>query len=343
MRNIAVLIMVLLCVLIYAGVQISNGVSVSTQNLDRRFNKIGTIDKPNVDVDTIVNTSFEKTLLTNPVRYTDSMFGWTMTTVIFCKAEKFPTHTLQILRMNIYQPTNDLISNRRLIILAHGGGNTMGGRNDAQTNKVCMRYAATGYVAVSIDYRIGWTPNANPAISLVNFENAMYRASQDLMTAGRFMKKKKTTYRVNMDSVILGGLSAGGFNTFYALNVQENELPSYVDTSYANLTNNSSTFKTVAILDCWGGLINLDHIQQECPPTFIIHGGNDNTVPCTDGYLAFVHEYGGCTINDRLQALGIPHFFAYYADAGHGLSGCCQEAYLQNALTQSLEFMNHIF
>ncbi|MEY4927661.1 MAG: hypothetical protein RI894_2097, partial [Bacteroidota bacterium] len=62
--------------------------------------------------------------------------------------------TAKTLKMDIYRPDNDTETNRPVIVLAFGGSFIGGSRTGGDVVPIAKAWAARGYVAVSIDYRI---------------------------------------------------------------------------------------------------------------------------------------------------------------------------------------------
>jgi len=78
----------------------------------------------------------------------------------------------------------------------HGGGWTQGTKSEARAAEICTTLAEAGYVAVSIDYRLGdeaWPQN------LLDCKNAV-----------RFLRAKATALRIDPTRIAIGGGSAGG-------------------------------------------------------------------------------------------------------------------------------------
>jgi acetyl esterase/lipase len=78
----------------------------------------------------------------------------------------------------------------------HGGGLTGGTKNEARATNVCTTLADAGYVAVSVDYRLG--DGAWPA-NLYDCKNAV-----------RFLRAHAAKYRLDPDRIAVAGGSAGG-------------------------------------------------------------------------------------------------------------------------------------
>ena len=58
------------------------------------------------------------------------------------------------LSMDIYQPVGDDVTNRPVIIFAHGGTFIFGSKNNSTVVELCERFAKRGYVTASINYRL---------------------------------------------------------------------------------------------------------------------------------------------------------------------------------------------
>lgn len=121
--------------------------------------------------------------------------------------------------MDVYTPAGDTVSNRPVIILGHGGSflslYTWGVKEQYSIVELCKRYARLGYVAVSINYRLGWAAGDNDAETREKtIINAVYRAMQDFKTCIRYFRKDAVngnTYRINPCKIFVGGTNSGGY------------------------------------------------------------------------------------------------------------------------------------
>jgi hypothetical protein len=93
---------------------------------------------------------------------------------------------------------------------------TGGTKEDSTVVEVCTRLAQRGYVAASVDYRLGWNP-VDPSQDFRKFFliNAAYRGVQDARTAVRYMRllaqDQDNPYNIDPDKIGLWGVGTGGY------------------------------------------------------------------------------------------------------------------------------------
>ncbi len=133
------------------------------------------------------------------------------------------------LKMNITVPINDTPPScgRPLLIAIHGGA-FLSGSKDLDAPPAIMRdFAKRGYVAASIDYRLGMFQthsfvNCNVSMfgipwNCLNMQDsaewyrAAYRGMQDTKSAIRYLVNHAAVYQIDVRNIFLVGESAGGF------------------------------------------------------------------------------------------------------------------------------------
>lgn len=159
------------------------------------------------------------------------------------------------LKMDVYTPTGDTATSRPVIIYVHTGsflpiqiGGTAinqqatGSRKDSTCAEMCRQFARRGYVAVSIDYRLGWQAAAsgpgNQDIRTGTLLRAVYRGLQDTRTCVRYFKNavitNTNTYRVDTSRIVVGGQGSGGYIAFAAACLKDQagtEISKFLDQS----------------------------------------------------------------------------------------------------------------
>lgn len=159
------------------------------------------------------------------------------------------------LKMDIYQPSEDSLEKRPLLVLIHGGGFRAGSKEAMKSR--CEAFARFGYVTVSINYRLG-------ANHVKVFEDAIKDAVSDAQHAIDYLRIHADNYGVDTQQIFVGGSSAGGITSVH-LGME--------DSSW-----DKSGIK--GIIDLWGAFFGKDEeIDSKDPAVCIIHGELDPTVP----------------------------------------------------------------
>ncbi|WP_372932077.1 alpha/beta hydrolase fold domain-containing protein [Mariniphaga sediminis] len=209
----------------------------------------------------------------------------------------------QSLLMDIYQIDEfDKLDNPALI-LVHGGGFKNGDKRQDLYIQMANSFAKNGYVVFSINYRLA---SEKFGIAVLN------NATDDALTALKWIKQHDKDYGINSSKIIIAGDSAGGA---IAVNASFRE-PN--DTKFAGCIN------------LWGGLTsiksNYKHeygwdqpvyplpVSKETPPTCIIHGTKDAIVPVKIS-KSFSEELTSIGIYNEIHILeGAPHYPESYAN-----------------------------
>lgn len=107
------------------------------------------------------------------------------------------------LHLDIFRPKDDTLKKRPMIMFIQGGAFYFGSKDDKAPSQWCQHFASQGYVAVSIDYRIGYIPTK------ANIVRAAYRAVQDAHAAMRFLVAHQEEYGIDTTMMFVGGTSSG--------------------------------------------------------------------------------------------------------------------------------------
>jgi len=125
---------------------------------------------------------------------------------------------------DIYEPKNDTLTDRPVIVLIHTGsflppvlnGQATGSKNDNSIVENCMRWAKKGYVAVAMTYRQGWNPTSpSQAVRTATILQAAYRGIHDAKAMVRYLRKTVAedgnTYGIDDSKIVLGGQGTGAY------------------------------------------------------------------------------------------------------------------------------------
>ncbi len=232
------------------------------------------------------------------------------------------------LLLDLYKPIGDDNCQRPLLIMAHGGGFIAGDRHNYDVVQICEEMAARGYVTASIAYRLGMHPLAfyepyafcNDAINPVGiskciymadtleFYRGMYRATQDLRGAIRFLKGRHEIDSSDVHNVFIGGSSAGAITALqtaiidlpserppFTAAIEDAPMPD-ADLSSCipapanrsrpdlgpiegdlNLNGHNASVQGVA--GFMGAVFDLGFLDENTPPLYLYHRTNDLVVP----------------------------------------------------------------
>lgn len=266
-------------------------------------------------------------------RYKDKIFTEvTLDSVTYGLANNY-AGTSQELKMNIFQPMGDTVSNRPLLVLAHGGSFVSGSRYAPDVTYLCNEFAKRGYVCVSIQYRLGVDVNEVLQGQIgPEFAKAVWRGTLDGRGAVRYLRANADKYKISMGQVYIGGVSAGGvLGAHLAFLDTEAEVgtadPKIDTTSIGGIEGSSGTpgqsWRVKGVISLCGALGNVNWMSNNKNVSiFSVHGTNDETVPYkTDYFYAFGNKVaklsGGFVVDSMAKALGIKSVFYTFQDAPH--------------------------
>ncbi|MCP4440339.1 MAG: T9SS type A sorting domain-containing protein [Aureispira sp.] len=230
------------------------------------------------------------------------------------------TNINKTLGMDIYMPPPiDNAVKRPLVILAHGGGFVdvafmgwtplVGTKDNDDMQDLADTMAHRGFVAASIEYRVGFDP-----LSEKSMRRAVWRAAQDMSAAIRFFRENAAWFNIDPDRIFIGGSSAGAFTCLHTAFIDDSErIPeSYRQdnilgwqiapdlgelhsrpverltgfnpfSSYAVPAANHSGVPN-GVVSFWGAMGDPNWVAgTNQAPTIMFHGTNDWVVPVDEG------------------------------------------------------------
>ncbi len=271
----------------------------------------------------ILFISFCITQTFSQTRYLDSTYfsNFTVDTLQLYGANDDFMGTPTNLYYDIYQPVGDTVTSRPLIIWMHGGGYTTGTRHEGYLRNWCRQFAKRGYVAVSIDYRLGTGGGMDGKIK------AIYRAVQDAKAAIRYFREYADSFDIDTNKIVLAGSSVGGFTAIHAAYWDTDELPAAIDTNVlGNLEgasgNPGHSSLVNAVVNFWGAIKDSTWIDAGEPMIVSCHGVMDDVVyPETQVLPLSGIEFGSRVVDRVAKSQNIPDTLKMFSEAGHALVG----------------------
>ena len=190
------------------------------------------------------------------------------------------------LQMDIYTPEGDPAPGRPLLLMMHGGGFAIGSKDEKGQVEWCRHFASLGYVAASIDYRMGFAPTRKGLL------RAEADALEDARKALAFLLAREDL-RISPEMVFVAGTSAGG-NLALCL---------------AYMPDPSVTCRILAVGNLWGYIRDLSVLGNASVPIISFQSIQDPIVPyvsgCPLGLSLAGKVYGTKAVHDSASGLGI--------------------------------------
>lgn len=271
------------------------------------------------------------------------------------------------LNMTVYSPCNlpnkiedkgvaikCLQCQRPFILLIHGGGFRTGCKT--LMNNECLEFAKRGYIAATINYRVGWVAgdeqmkcnnfcitdkcaqresNICKSMYADSLDFAVYRAVQDASAALRFIVHYASKFSIDTNSIYIGGYSAGSIiasNICYMNQSDFNKIMPKATLVLGPLNSYGNGFtdkyKISGFYNNWGSIKDTALIKgdKDKIPMIAFHGIDDNivsfikgpTLGCKNASLGY--GFGSCSIYYRLvnnyPDMPVELYAAY---GGHGI------------------------
>ncbi len=294
------------------------------------------------------------------LRYRDIMFDDTTISNIAYGSNVTLSNAATTLRLDVWMPKNDTVTNRPLIIIAHGGNFLGGSKTGGDVLQFCNDFADMGYVVASIDYRVGMTNFPFPGPDSTDATEAVIRAVHDAKAAVRFFKKDYATmgntYGIDTSNIFFAGVSAGGFMALQVAYLdEENEFPSWADSTNQyglhggidGLSGNPGYSSQIrGVINIAGALGDTAYIHPGDEPCINFHGDADQTVPYGSDMIFLVGVYpllqvdGSYSIDARLDQCGITNCFETYEGQDH-VPHVGSALYYDTTLTLTRNFLVH--
>ena len=239
------------------------------------------------------------------VPYATAMGYWTHAPVGDKKAlGKLLLHTLDpkpvTLEMDIYTPVGDDTAERPLLLMMHGGSFLFGNKEEPGQTGWCQYFASLGYVAVSINYRLGFHARKK------EFREAELRALEDADAALEYLLGREDL-RIDRNRVFAAGTSAGAMT---ALNLA---FRLYGDRPMEEVSPRlPAGFHIRAVANLWGSVHDLSVLENARAPILSFQSTADPVMPYDRGYpvgwagkLFSDPMYGTHAVHEKALELGL--------------------------------------
>lgn len=238
----------------------------------------------------------------------------------------------QQLTLDVYKPANAQNKKFPVVFLIHGGSFRGGNKNGLSAT--CSELANNGYVAIPINYRLGWgfisKQNANCDDS-VFLKQAIYRAVQDAHSAMRYIAQHADEYNVDKDWFFIGGRSAGAITALITAYLQQKDADAFFPgliTAFGPMDKAAhaagANYTLKGVISMWGAFPNPQLItKQTALPTIFFQGQLDKAVPFRSGNFVpcagSTQVYGTLPLYNRLKDLNETVIAHVDPKGGHGV------------------------
>jgi pimeloyl-ACP methyl ester carboxylesterase len=113
------------------------------------------------------------------------------------------------LSLRIWNAQDNPCTKKPLIVFLHGGGFIQG--DNQLMDSLCRAFSACGFLAASVQYRLGWFGEQYCSADSAEAIRAWYRAVADCREAIFFLKNQHAWLGIDTNLVFLSGWSAGGY------------------------------------------------------------------------------------------------------------------------------------
>lgn len=197
-------------------------------------------------------------------------------------AAETPTEfTNESLLLDIYSPIGSEDTAKPALLLVHGGNFTDGSKEKEEMVEYATYFAARGYVAFSMDYRLTRdNPPAPSTWNTIGLTSAAHAAMVDVKAAVRFIRASAAVYEIDPDQIALLGESAGAIAAVPTAIADQGDFSQDRDDLPIQPENHPGIAEQVqTYVHFWG---NADHVLLQVdpndPPVMICHGKDDNRV-----------------------------------------------------------------
>lgn len=256
----------------------------------------------------------------------------------------------QNLTLDLYMPpASDTMQRRPLVLTFFGGAFLKGNSQRPDMIAWCDSLSHYGYVAASVNYRLGFNPAIGGDTGGPNtgMKRAAWRAIQDARAAVRFFKHYHEEYGIDTTQIYLIGNSAGSITALHTAFMNPDQwipeageqgfgannvdLGMLDESTSLEASHFNHTADVAAVIALWGATMDVNYFEpEEDIPVMLVHGTADNIVPYDEGSafnfgtgfnLTFT-LYGSLPIHEHMESQGMAHEFYSYENQPHAFYSC---------------------
>lgn len=207
-------------------------------------------------------------------------------------------------KLDLYLPKDDGAAKRPAVVVIHGGGWRVGDKADPRETQIAETLVSRGFVCVSINYQLA-----------TKDKTAFPACMDDARAAVKFLIDNADKYRIDPSRIGAIGGSAGGCMALL-LGLKSDVVPPvravvalYPPTDLTARERNSMIFGHPFSThpELYRAASPLLQVTKDFPPTLLLHGTADATVPHEQSQL----------LAARFAELGVPHELVLVEDAPH--------------------------
>jgi predicted dienelactone hydrolase len=241
-------------------------------------------------------------------RYLNEVFADHVRTggIVYAEALNDTSGQQERLPLRVFEPKDDTLARRPLLVLTPGGGFVAHG--DDWMDGFAAQLARSGYVVALNRYRLSKEIN-----SAESYGNALFKAFSDQKATIRYFVKDArgpNRFRIDPDNIFIGGHSAGGITSMHVAYIDASdkleERMNAAMQARGGIEGDSSVeqvpFRIRGVINLSGLVTDLDMIDAGQPPLLSIHGDKD-TVVAIDTSPPGVH--GSIPIHAHAQRIGL--------------------------------------
>lgn len=247
-------------------------------------------------------------------RYKDVVFDNVLVEKNITYSPEAKAHKKSDHLFDFYQPKNDTLKKRPLVIWLHGGGFKFGKKTSRAIPMWSKMFAQRGYVCAAINYRL----TSKKALSqFPALADGCFDAIEDLYVAIAYFKQHSEQYNIDTNCIFVGGNSAGGIIALQAAYANLHSIASIAGRAdSATVSKEYNPQKIAGVINMWGAIFNPAWMQHASVPVVSVHGSKDRVVAFkTSNQLLF----GSYFIHQQADSLGIPNKLKVYEGFGHEL------------------------